>query len=179
MTDTNTYAEMVAKTLKELGVPSSFAAQRAWQLQPECSDLVSIGTDVVGREQQMERSAATVWQSMASAAAEEGVLLLAISAFRSFDYQRKIIERKLANGQPLEQILRVSALPGYSEHHTGQALDIGFPGCEPLTEEFEHTPAFAWLALHAARFNFSMSYPRDNPHGVIYEPWHWRHRQAA
>ena len=30
-----------------------------------------------------------------------------------------------------------------------------------------------WLASHAGEFGFSMSYPRGNPHGIVYEPWHW------
>ena len=36
------------------------------------------------------------------------------------------------------------------------------------------TPAFAWLAANAGAHGFHMSYPRDNPHGIVYEPWHWR-----
>ena len=32
---------------------------------------------------------------------------------------------------------------------------------------------YAWLKDNAARFRFRLSYPRDNPHGIAYEPWHW------
>ena len=42
-----------------------------------------------------------------------------------------------------------------------------------LEEEFERSDAFAWLTRRAGEFGFRMSYPRDNPHGVAYEPWHW------
>ena len=42
-----------------------------------------------------------------------------------------------------------------------------------MTEAFENTDAFAWLTAHAARFGFAMTLPRDNPHGLVYEPWHW------
>ena len=73
----------------------------------------------------------------------------------------------------MEQILRVSAAPGYSEHHSGRAVDVTTPGCAPLTGEFESTAAFAWLAAHARDFGFVLTYPRDNRYGVIYEPWHW------
>ncbi len=52
-------------------------------------------------------------------------------------------------------------------------MDIATPGSRPLTEEFEETPAFKWLTENAETFGFSMTYPRDNPYGVIYEPWHW------
>ena len=43
----------------------------------------------------------------------------------------------------------------------------------PVEEEFERSPAFAWLKRHASRFGFRLSYPRRNRHGMAYEPWHW------
>jgi D-alanyl-D-alanine carboxypeptidase len=101
------------------------------------------------------------------------VSLWLVSAFRSVDYQRQIRERKLAAGQSVAEILRVGAPPGYSEHHTGRAIDLAAAGCEPLTEEFERTPEFAWLAAHTGEFGFSMPYKRNNRYGFVYEPWHW------
>ncbi|HEY4556327.1 MAG TPA: D-alanyl-D-alanine carboxypeptidase family protein, partial [Lysobacter sp.] len=94
----------------------------------------------------------------------------------SHDYQLGIFERKLARGLGLAQILTVNAAPGYSEHHSGYALDIGAPGEPPAEESFEGTPAFGWLRAHADGHGFVMSYPRDNPHGIVYEPWHWCYR---
>nr|CCP41086.1 D-alanyl-D-alanine carboxypeptidase [Xanthomonas translucens pv. translucens DSM 18974] len=102
------------------------------------------------------------------------MVLEAISGYRSHDYQLGIFARKFARGQALQQILQVNAAPGYSEHHSGDALDIGTPGEPPAEESFERTAAFAWLRAHAAGFGYRMSYPRDNPHGIVYEPWHWR-----
>ena len=46
-----------------------------------------------------------------------------------------------------------------------------------LEEDFENTGAFDWLSRRASQFGFHLSYPRDNPHGVIYEPWHWAWRE--
>jgi D-alanyl-D-alanine carboxypeptidase len=125
-----------------------------------------------GRKQRLERRAAS-WQNMIATAKHDGVVLVAVSGFRSFDYQRKIVERKLAAGLKVEQIICVSALPGFSEHHTGRAIDIGTPGCPPVTEEFELTLAFDWLTRRGQDFGFRMTYPRGNQFGVIYEPWHW------
>jgi len=76
----------------------------------------------------------------------------------------------------LEVIFCASAPPGYSEHHSGRALDVTTPGATPLQEEFEGTPAFAWLSKNAASFGFALSYPRGNRHGFMYEPWHWCYR---
>lgn len=167
------YEERILQTLQELGIPTSYATARRQSHHLEPEDLVSIGLDRAGREQRMERVAAARWQAMRDTAGSEGVVLEIISAFRSFDYQKQIIARKLAAGQSLDQILRVNALPGFSEHHTGRAIDIGTPGCPALTEAFELTAAYAWLTQRAHEFGFRLSYPRGNPHGVIFEPWHW------
>ena len=113
---------------------------------------------------------------MQYAAARDGIVLEAISGYRSHDYQLGIFERKLARGQAVETILTVNAAPGYSEHHSGRALDVSTPGEPPAEESFESAPAFAWLCDNAVAFDFVLSYPRDNPHGIVYEPWHWCHR---
>jgi D-alanyl-D-alanine carboxypeptidase len=163
----------VTKMLEELAVPEAIVQQYKLPPQWEGDDLVSIGLDMFGREQRLDQRAAAQWQAMMAAAGREGIVLLAISGFRSYDYQRQIITRHLAKGRTLEDILRANALPGFSEHHTGRAIDIGAPGSEPLTEAFGETPAFLWLTRRARAFGFSLTYPRDNPLGIIYEPWHW------
>ena len=103
----------------------------------------------------------------------QGITLLLVSGFRSVDYQARLIRKKINAGQSLGDILAVNAAPGHSEHHTGCAVDIATPGSRPLTEEFEDSPAFAWLQAHAASYGFAMSYPRNNAAGFVYEPWHW------
>jgi zinc D-Ala-D-Ala carboxypeptidase len=176
---TSSYEERAMQALNELGIPTSFVTQRCRTLHCECEDLVSIGLDLFGRVQRLERRAATHWQSMLAEADVDGIVLVAVSGFRSFDYQRKIIERKLAAGLTVEQIVCVSALPGFSEHHTGRAIDIGTPDSPPVTEAFEQTPAFEWLTRRGQDFGFRMTYPRDNHFGVIYEPWHWVFEEPA
>ena len=110
---------------------------------------------------------------MRAAAAADGVTLLLVSGFRSIDYQARLFRKKINAGQLLSEILAVNAAPGFSEHHTGRAVDIATPGSRPLTAAFEDSGAFRWLAANAGRFGFTMSYPRDNAAGFIYEPWHW------
>jgi len=139
----------------------------------EAADLVSVGRDIHDREALLRRDAAVAWQTMAGAAGPDGAQLLIVSAFRGIERQREIVERKRARGLTWDEILRVSAFPGFSEHHTGCAVDIASPECRDLIEAFERTKEFRWLTEHAAEFGFSLSYPRGNPLGVIYEPWHW------
>jgi D-alanyl-D-alanine carboxypeptidase len=173
------YEARVARSLAALGIPASYGVDRSLPLQAEATDLVSVGPDIYGRDRQLAPLAAARWTELRAAARGDGVILQLVSAFRSVEYQRRIFERKIAAGQPLEQILKVNAPPGYSEHHTGRAVDLTTPGCAPLSESFEATAAFAWLARHAPRFGFVMTYPRDNPFGVAYEPWHWAVRPEA
>ena len=113
---------------------------------------------------------------MQAAAATDGISLLLVSGFRSIDYQARLFRKKIDAGQSLGDILAVNAAPGFSEHHTGRAIDIATPGSRPLTEEFEQSEAFQWLSGHAGQFGFSMSYPRDNAAGFVFEPWHWSFR---
>ena len=143
----------------------------------EAKVLVSIGPDYHGREARLAPEAAHAWARMSSAAATAGLQLLLISAFRSLAYQETILRRKREQGLTWEEILRVSAYPGFSEHHTGCAVDIASAECPELVEAFERTREFHWLATNANRFGFSMSYPRDNQAGVVFEPWHWRWRR--
>jgi D-alanyl-D-alanine carboxypeptidase len=163
------------RRLHELGLDEAdYARTTGLELVPEPSTLAFAGHDRYRRPLWLVSAAAQAWQAMRASAAQEGVVLEAISGYRSHDYQLGIFRRKLARGQDVEQILRVNAAPGFSEHHGGRVLDISTPG-EPAAEEsFEATPAFAWLQSRAGDFGFEMSYPRDNPHGIDYEPWHWR-----
>ncbi len=145
-------------------------------LQPLCdeaAELVSIGEDVFSRPQRLAPAAAHAWLRLQGAAAAEGVSLQLVSAFRGVDYQRQLIERKLAAGQPIEAILELSAAPGFSEHHTGNAVDVTTEGVSALEVEFELTECFLWLQNRAPSFGFTLSYPRGNPFGIAYEPWHW------
>ena len=162
-----------------LGVPRNYARRHRLHLQREPARLASIGVDIHGREQWLVPSAARAFTAMRDAAANDGVELQVVSAFRSIEYQLGILERKLARGLTMDEILRVTAAPGYSEHHSGRALDLTTPGFAALEEEFERSPAFAWLTRKAARFGFHLSYPRDNNHGIAYEPWHWCRRKSA
>jgi D-alanyl-D-alanine carboxypeptidase len=167
------YAQRVRGLLLELGIPTDYGRRHRMPLQPEAKRLDTIGPDIHEREQRLAPGAARAWFRMRGLAARDGVLLQTVSAYRSVGYQAGIVARKREAGQSMDRILAVSAAPGYSEHHTGRALDLTTPGYVPLEEEFEDSPAFEWLTDNAADCGFRLSFPRDNRHGVIYEPWHW------
>ena len=159
--------------LDALGLDDSYAQRTGLEMVAEPDWLALAGFDRYRRPLWLVEPAARAWTHMQAAARRDGIVLEAISGYRSHDYQLGIFERKLARGLTVEEILEVNAAPGYSEHHSGRALDISTPG-EPAAEEsFEATPAFGWLTGNASAHGFNMSYPRDNPHGIVYEPWHW------
>jgi D-alanyl-D-alanine carboxypeptidase len=125
----------------------------------------------------LRRTAAEKFLEMVDAARADGVRIMPLSGFRSLDEQESVFfDVKAERGQQATIRAEVSAPPGYSEHHTGYAIDVGdgyFPDAD-LRVSFEKTRAFEWLQENAAYYSFELSFPEDNPQGVSYEPWHWR-----
>lgn len=163
----------LAKALKDLGITDDAVKACKMPLYGQCTDLVDAGLDLFGRPQQMTQQTFTAWCAMKTTAKSDGMELNIVSAHRSIEYQCELIHRKLEEGRLIDEILLVNAIPGYSEHHTGRALDLHAGDGKPLETAFENHPAFSWLCDHAAKFNFHLSYPRGNPAGINYEPWHW------
>lgn len=125
----------------------------------------------------LRKAAAKQFQAMEAAARTSGVLLVPISGFRSIkDQQHLFFDIKAARGETVTKRAEVSAPPGFSEHHTGYAVDVG-DGAVPATNlspSFDKTRVFKWLSANAGYFDFEMSFPKNNAQGVSYEPWHWR-----
>lgn len=123
-------------------------------------------------------AARAAFEQMAAAAKQAGFELVAFSGFRSYDYQTTLYNNYVArDGQANAD--RYSARPGYSEHQTGLAFDIGEKGREDLwlTAEFGETPAGQWLANNAHLYGFILRYPKGKEHvtGFMYESWHFRY----
>ncbi|MFM7734121.1 MAG: D-alanyl-D-alanine carboxypeptidase family protein [Cyanobium sp.] len=132
--------------------------------------------------QELRSDAARALLAMQRAAAADGVDLRVLSAFRSIALQNQLFfDVKAERNQSPRSRAKVSAPPGFSEHSTGYAVDLG-DGRQSdtnLSERFEQTAAYRWLAANANRHHFSLSFPRGNPQGVSYEPWHWRYEGSA
>ena len=115
--------------------------------------------------------------NMREEAKKDGIYLVFLSGFRSINLQNEIFYYlKSFRNQVAAERARVSAPPGYSEHSTGFAIDIG-DATQRETDfetEFENTDAFKWLIKNAAKFHFKLSFTKDNKF-IDYEPWHWRY----
>ena len=179
MKTSDIFNEQIVQLHTDLAIPSDYAERCGLPLCPIPPDLVSTELDYYGRPQRLTQAAFSAWSDMKTSAAEAGITIHLISAFRDLDYQHQLIQKKLSKGQSIEEILRVNAAPGYSEHHTGRAIDVGTLECDALVEAFENTPAFAWLQDHANRYGYVLSYPRGNAAGIAYEPWHWCFKEST
>jgi LAS superfamily LD-carboxypeptidase LdcB len=115
------------------------------------------------------------FRRMAAVARADGIGLRVIWAYRSPALQREHFEEAKRKHGRRQGILWL-APPGYSEHQTGWALDIGDEANSEADDNpvFERTSAFHWLQSHAAEYGFELSFRPNNWQGVSYEPWHWR-----
>ncbi|WPF90407.1 M15 family metallopeptidase [Cyanobacterium aponinum UTEX 3222] len=154
-------------------IPENILGHLGYEQAP-MSELKSITAD--GRIK-LRTKAAEKFLEMQSDARRDGITLVAISGFRTIDDQEYLFFNiKEQRKQETSKRAEVSAPPGYSEHHTGYAVDIG-DGNAPATNlntNFEQTAAFRWLEANAAKYSFELSFPEDNLQGISYEPWHWR-----
>jgi zinc D-Ala-D-Ala carboxypeptidase len=115
--------------------------------------------------QRLSKDAATAFQKMQQAAAQEGISLRIISGFRSIRTQNEIFTGKGGGVKAAEY----SAPPGHSQHHTGLALDLN-----SLSPKFRDTAAFQWLSRHGSQYGFMLPYANtEGDLGPQAEPWHW------
>ena len=134
------------------------------------TDLVSLG----GRYQ-LRAEAATAMQAMLAAAAADGLTITVQSAYRSYDYQVGVFRAQVARFGEAKAEIQV-ARPGYSEHQTGLAADIGGGGCD-IDRCFASNDEGRWVAAHAAEHGYVVRYPegRTDVTGFRFEPWHVRY----
>lgn len=128
--------------------------------------------------------AQSAFEAMRAEALEAGIDLFAFSVFRDFNRQKKLYEGYVAkDGQ--EKADRYSARPGFSEHQTGLAFDIGESGAEQhwAAASFGDTEAGKWVAENAYRYGFILRYPegKEQLTGYMHESWHFRYvgKEAA
>lgn len=134
----------------------------------------------ISSQHRLHQDAAQGFQRMRAAAQAEGIWLQPLSGYRSWQTQSLLFQRQIQRRGSERAAKRLSAPPGYSEHHTGYAIDIGesrAPGTN-LQYSFDQTGAFQWLSTHARDYGFELSFPPNNLQGVSYEPWHWRYVQT-
>jgi D-alanyl-D-alanine carboxypeptidase len=117
---------------------------------------------------------------MINAASDDGVKLVALSAYRSYSRQTTLYNNKVnyflkqgySQKAAEEKAATIVAIPGTSDHNLGLAIDFNY-----LEDKYENTKPLKWLRNNAEKYGFVMRYPKDKESvtGVIYEPWHYRY----
>jgi D-alanyl-D-alanine carboxypeptidase len=124
----------------------------------------------LGVKVRKETSAALVKLGDGMKAAGYGTLWVR-SGYRSFNSQVKMHKAKIATyGKTKGELL--AARPGYSEHQTGLALDLGVQGSSTIGSTSGN-----WLARNCYKYGFVVRYPygKTKITGYSYEPWHFRY----
>src|SRR5687768_2932892 len=105
--------DRVKALLAALQIPLESIAARSLVFHPEATDLVVAETSDSGKEHLLVPPAASAWRAMKTAAFTDGVVTSMVSAFGAIDRQAEIVRTKIEKGLSLEEILCVSAAPGY------------------------------------------------------------------
>lgn len=137
-------------------------------------------TNSLGDDVEVERSAYDAYLEMKAALEEEGVYVDLDSARRSIAAQQQIVDDfTVKYGE--DYVKRYVAVPGYSEHHTGLALDLylNIDGVDVYENEDMVEYPEIWAQIHEklADYGFILRYleGKEAITGYSYEPWHIRY----
>lgn len=144
------------------------------------------GQWVILPKQYLPQEVYHAYQEMMAAMKEDlGKILYVESGYRSPAYQLYLFLYYLRKHHySIRETNRFVALPGHSEHGAPERQAIDFINEEGINgeenpEEFERLPEYKWLTRHAKKYGFFLSYPRDNPWGTSFEPWHWHYEEET
>jgi D-alanyl-D-alanine carboxypeptidase len=133
------------------------------------ADLTAIGN------QKMRQEAVVALNQLIAVAKTEGLNIQPLSGFRSYSRQEQVYQNEVnTNGRAVADTQ--SAKPGYSEHQTGWAMDLGNGGCG-IEDCFGDTSEGKWVAANAYKYGYIIRYPegKESVTGYRYEPWHIRY----
>lgn len=138
------------------------------------NDLVIIHKNYSSKDIYLKKIVKEQFEKMAIEAKKLDLNLIAVSGYRSFDYQKDLFNYYVKE-KGYEYASKCSAQPGYSEHQTGLAVDIADNSLD--YDNFEDTKEFNWIRENAHKFGFILRYPKDKVDitGYKYEPWHFRY----
>lgn len=178
--------------------PQPITADLPWYLtlvnfeHPLEEDFVPTELAEIDNGYEADSRIADAAKQMLADAYEENVRIIALSAYRDYEYQMDLFENKVQRLQKekgysvskaREEAATVVAYPGTSEHQLGLALDLVDARHTALDESQENTAAYQWLCEHCDEYGFIVRYPNGKTDitGIIYEPWHFRYvgKEAA
>jgi len=137
-------------------------------------NLTNISEQYTNSTRQLVYEAKEAFEKMASTASQQGYTIRAISAYRSYEYQKGLYDNYVKK-DGIEKADTYSARPGHSEHQTGLVVDVDNNKTD--FNNFETTEEFKWMEENAHNYGFILRYPKDkeNITGYNYESWHYRY----
>ena len=137
-------------------------------------NLQPLNTSYARSGMQLVDIAKEAFESMSDDAKKEGMNIIAMSSYRSYDYQVNLYNNYVKTDGK-EAADTYSARPGYSEHQTGLAVDVY--NLELPYTSFEKTEEFNWMQENAYKYGFILRFPKDKVDitGYQYEAWHYRY----
>ena len=137
-------------------------------------NLESIPTSYARSGMKLVKTAKDKFVEMAEVASKDGYKVIAMSSYRSYDYQVDLYNNYVKT-DGVEAADTYSARAGFSEHQTGLCVDV-YDGNLPYTS-FEQSPSFNWMKENAHKYGFILRFPKDkeNITGYQYESWHYRY----
>ena len=137
-------------------------------------------TNSMGDDVEVEKKAYDAYLLLKEDLEKEGIYVDLDSARRSVAEQQRIMD-DFTQKYGADYALKTVAAPGYSEHHTGLALDLYLiiDGKDVVENEDMIQYPEIWEVIHSklADYGFILRYPDNTTDitGIIYEPWHYRY----
>ncbi|MDB5170066.1 MAG: D-alanyl-D-alanine carboxypeptidase family protein [Candidatus Saccharibacteria bacterium] len=125
----------------------------------------------------LRKEAANALEKLFKAAEDNKTPLRLSSGYRSYNYQVSLYAGYVQKEGQVSADAE-SARPGFSEHQTGLAVDVGMTNATCDVEQcFGDTPAGKWVAAESYKYGFIIRYPQGLTQvtGYEYEPWHIRY----
>lgn len=162
-----------AKLVDKFSIDMVINKHRYLDEKYEPNDLMIIPSEYAGEENlKSSRIAFNAFKQMSDAASKEGLGIVINSAYRSYQDQIDLAEYyKKWYGQ--SYVDKYVAKPGYSEHQTGLAYDIG----SRSVNVFANSKEYEWMKNNAYKYGFIERFTKKYEHitGFRMEPWHYRY----
>jgi D-alanyl-D-alanine carboxypeptidase len=102
--------------------------------------------------------------------------IIIVSGYRTIYDQKEILDEKIMKLGKAEAEKRATK-PGYSEHHTGYALDIGIFNDNEQSQSYTGSGKYSWVNENCKNYGFILRYSGDKAEitGITNEPWHYRY----
>ncbi len=170
---------------RQYELPEDFQWDLVYWSNGQYVDAMYLNCEEHNSVKAVDKAAYQPLKNMFADAAQAGVPLQLVSAYRSIHLQDKLFTRSVnyyinqgySEAEAINKANYSRTFSGTSEHNTGLGFDILEKGNFTLTESFENTAQFKWLMENAENYGFILRYAEDKTTktGIMYEPWHFRY----